>query len=112
MRRVKDDKHLDFIRSLPCVLCGDNTSTEAAHIRYGDRRVAKRPTGGGEKSDDCWTVPLCGQHHREQHLGSERAFWQRCTLDPIFIAMSLHRLSGNHEAGMQIIGYWNDHPKA
>jgi hypothetical protein len=31
--RQHDNKRLEFIRSLPCCICADDTTTEAAHIR-------------------------------------------------------------------------------
>lgn len=101
--RVRDEKHCDFIRSLSCATCGDNTSTEAAHIRMGDPRAAKRPTGMQEKPDDRWVIPLCGRDHREQHHVGERAFWAGKEIDPIFLALALYGVSGDHEAGEQII---------
>ena len=101
--RKHDDRHLDFIRSLPCVVCLDNTTTEAAHVRKPDPRAAKYYTGKSEKPDDCWTLPLCGKHHREQHSHSEAEFWQHLGIDPTFICLALHRVSGDHQAGEQII---------
>ena len=101
--RIHDDAHLDFIRALPCLVCGDNTSTEAAHIRFGDLRVDKRPTGMGEKPSDCWVVPLCGDCHRIQHEMSERQFWADAGIDPILVAMALYRISGDHERGCRIV---------
>ena len=103
MKRQKSDKHLDFIRSLPCVVCGNNISTEAAHVRFGDRRAAKRPTGMGERPDDTWTVPLCGEHHREQHAMGEQRFWRLHGIDPIFVSLALARAAGDYEAGAQIV---------
>jgi hypothetical protein len=102
--RQKDDRHLSFIRLLPCTICGDNTTVEAAHIRYPDPRAAKRQTGKGERPDDKWTIPMCGNHHRLQHeFGDEEMFWRGVGCDPIFIALALYSVSGNHELGCQII---------
>lgn len=101
--REKDERHRDFIQSLPCLICGENTTVEAAHIRFGDRRVAKRSLGTGEKSDDSWTVPLCGAHHREQHSFGEQQWWRVVAVDPIFYAMALYRVSGDTESGEAII---------
>ena len=101
-------KHLDFIRGLPCAVCGDNTTTEAAHIRMLDRRVAKPITGMGTKPPDWWTVPLCGDCHRLQHSGSEKAFWEGTGIDPIFIAMALYVHSGDQVSGERIIGALRD----
>lgn len=101
--RQHNEKHLDFIRGLPCVVCGDNTSTEAAHIRFARRGVGKRAVGAGEKPDDLWTVPLCSAHHREQHRHAERGFWEAVDRDPIFIALALWAHTGQHEVGEQIV---------
>lgn len=87
--RERDEKHLDFIRSLPCCICGDNTSTEAAHIRTGSIGHGKRSTGMQEKPSDKWSLPLCNHHHREQHTMNEMAFWKRYGIDPFLKAISL-----------------------
>jgi hypothetical protein len=103
MKRIQSPAHLDFVRSLPCLICGNETSVEAAHVRFPDPRAAKRQTGMGEKSDDVWALPLCGTHHREQHSGSERMFWRAHGIDPIFVALALSRISGDREAAASII---------
>ena len=103
MKRQHSEPHLQFVRSLPCIVCGDDTSTEAAHIRYPDLLADKRPTGMGEKSDDCWALPLCGAHHRQQHEMSEREFWKTVSIDPIRAALALFRVHGDNEAGQRIV---------
>lgn len=101
--RKQDVKHLQFIRELPCLVCGDPHSTEAAHVRYGWRKAAKRDVGKAEKPDDRWALPLCGRCHREQHAGGEQMFWHARNIDPIFVCLALHASSGDHEAGEQIV---------
>lgn len=86
--RVYDDAYLDYIRSLPCCICGDDTSTEAAHLRVGSINDGKRPTGFGEKSSDRWALPLCGRHHREQHTMNEAEFWASYGINPFLLSMS------------------------
>jgi hypothetical protein len=86
--RQKDEKHLAYIRTLPCCICGDNTSTEAAHIRTA--APGKRHTGMAEKSSDKWAVPLCSRHHREQHnFGNEMEWWKCHGINPFVLAMTL-----------------------
>jgi hypothetical protein len=87
--RERDNKHLEFIRSQPCIVCGDNTSTEAAHIRTASLAHGKPHTGMQEKSSDKWALPLCGRHHRQQHTMSEMAFWKMYGIDPFMTAMKL-----------------------
>ena len=88
--RVRDEKHLDFIRSLPCCICGDDTATEAAHIRTASLENGKPHTGMAEKPSDKWALPLCGKHHREQHaFGNELEWWKCHGKDPFLLAMTL-----------------------
>lgn len=100
--REFDPDHLAFIRTLPCVVCGDDVTVEAAHIRYVDRSVAKPMTGLGIKPDDKYTVPLCGLHHRDQHNNNEREWWETLGIDPVKKALALYAVSGDHERGCQI----------
>ncbi|MBO0715929.1 MAG: DUF968 domain-containing protein [Rhizobiales bacterium] len=88
--RQHDPEYLDYIRQQPCCICGDNTATEAAHLRVGiiGASVPKRATGMGEKSSDRWALPLCGKHHREQHSMNELEFWASYGIDPF--ALSIH----------------------
>jgi hypothetical protein len=103
--RTKDNGHLDFIRGLPCCICGDNTSTEAAHIRMGDPSIAKPITGIAIKPDDKFVLPLCGKHHRKQHEMNEWQFWlqeKAGQVDPVKVALALYAVSGDHELGERI----------
>lgn len=86
--RQRDNKHLEFIRSLPCAICG-GINTEAAHIRTASLAHGKSHTGMQEKPSDKWAVPLCNEHHREQHGMNELAFWKRYGIDPFVLAMTL-----------------------
>jgi hypothetical protein len=87
--RVKDNRHLDRIRAMPCCICG-GIDTEAAHIRTGSPDHGKRSTGLSEKPSDNWVVPLCNRHHREQHdHGNELRFWSAYGIDPFALAIKL-----------------------
>lgn len=86
--RERDNKHLDFIRSLPCCICG-GIDTEAAHIRTASLAHGKKHTGMAEKPSDKWTLPLCNKHHREQHETNELAFWKGYGIDPFMLAITL-----------------------
>jgi hypothetical protein len=87
--RVRDERYLRFIRSLPCCICG-GINTEAAHLRIGSINYGKRDTGMGEKSSDKWALPLCNAHHREQHAtGDELKFWANYSINPFELAISL-----------------------
>lgn len=96
--REKHRDHLKFIRQLPCLCCGTRRNIEAAHIRYGDLAYGKRETGVAEKPADIWTVPLCADHHREQHSTGERAWWASKGIDPLQRAVALYTISGDQVA--------------
>jgi Protein of unknown function (DUF968) len=102
--RARSETHLAFIRTLPCIVCGNNIETEAAHIRMADRSVAKPMTGIATKCDDRFTVPLCGSCHRAQHAcGNENRWWADHGMDPIKLALALYSVSGDYERGEQIV---------
>ncbi len=104
--RVKDGNHLDFIRTLPCLVCGA-FPVEAAHIRMSSEVADKRETGIAEKPDDAFTVPLCAKCHRtgpeSQHNIGEYKFWQKCKIPPIFVSLALWQATGDYERGFRII---------
>jgi hypothetical protein len=100
--RVHDADHLAFVRQLPCIVCGDDVSVEACHVRYGDPHAGKPSTGMAEKPSDRWTVPLCGRHHRSQHQRSERGWWEAKDINPIVVAQALYIAHGDHETAAMI----------
>lgn len=108
--RIKDNIHLDYIRQLPCLICGNNTQTEAAHIRMSDPSIAKKESGIGHKPHDMFTVPLCNLHHREQHdNGNEKKWWNSKGIDPVKISLALYAESGDHERGVCITSQLNSY---
>ena len=88
---IRNAKHLGFVASLPCVLCGEKSI--AAHIRIGGKG------GTGLKPHDSHTVPLCYEHHSEQHLIGERSFWKDVQ-KAINLAGYLYMNTGDREACM------------
>lgn len=110
--RQKSPKHLDFIRSLGCLICGDATCTEAAHVRYAEPLAGKLITGMGIKSHDKFTVPLCSRHHREQHANGERSWWSQFGIDPVYAALALHSVTGDNETGSRICAAWAAHSRS
>jgi hypothetical protein len=102
MTQKKNEKHRNFIRQLPCVVCGKG-GVQVAHIRYSEVRAGKANSGIGAKPLDGFTVPLCPECHRDQHQHGERKWWGNKNLDPIYIAMALWVNTGNMEAGCQIV---------
>lgn len=101
--RVEDVQHLKFIRTLHCCICG-KPDPDPAHIRSANQIYGKRETGGAEKASDKWTVPLCREHHDEQHAaGNELVWWASKQIDPFGLALALHAATGDDEIADGII---------
>lgn len=98
---LRDRKHLAFIRTLPCVTCG-NRPSQAAHIR-------KNGDGGvGVKPSDNRAVPLCPSCHYIQHQIGELRFWFPWSgyEAAIVLAKRLHALSGDEmHALLEIVSF-------
>jgi hypothetical protein len=96
--RVRDEKHLAFVRLQGCCLPFCKREAEAAHLRMENLAIGKRETGGGERPSDSFAVPLCPYHHRTgidcQHNCNEREWWELRGVDPWAIAASLWIASG------------------
>lgn len=101
--REKDEKHLRFIRSLPCCICGA-AGSDPAHIRSASLIHGKSSTGMAEKPSDSWVTPLCRAHHDEQHkAGDELKWWASKGVDPFGLALALHHASGDEEIAEGIL---------
>ena len=73
--------------------------------RFGGWTVPVDDRGGiGLKPHDRWSVPLCHTCHGEQHALGERAYWDIRGINPLALAESLWRNSGNLEAARGIVG--------
>lgn len=90
---LRDKKHLQFIRSLPCLRC-NKMQCQAAHIRY--------TSGGGTgiKPDDDCTVPLCYECHALQHRIGEVSFYNNLTEKALECAKYLYN---QKDSALQII---------
>jgi hypothetical protein len=104
--RAESKSHLEFVGRLPCLICGDDTRTEAAHIRMASAKFAKSESGIGQKPDDAFTVPLCSDCHARQHDVGEEIFWSSMTApkdDPLDIALRIWKYSGDYESATLVI---------
>lgn len=91
----KDEKHLKFVRTLPCLKCRKAPS-EAAHIRTAAN------SGTGLKPPDWHVVPLCSQHHRIQHQIGQLSFFGDVYATLRF-AEALHKVSGDWKEACHLI---------
>jgi hypothetical protein len=92
--RIQCPAFLAFVRRKPCCACGAPPPSQAAHIRFGNLEIGKRPTGIAEKPSDRWAVPLCADCHLDtpgaQHNVGEKKFWVRVGIDPFALASKLY----------------------
>jgi hypothetical protein len=102
MKRMVDQPHLAFIRTLPCLVTG-KLGVEAAHIRMASELHRKPSTGKSQKPSDCWVVPLAPDVHRKQHSGSEVQFWDHVGIDPCEVAAALYEVTGDRDEAIKII---------
>lgn len=89
--------HKDFIRSLPCLICGAPPRSECAHVR------SSMDGGTGLKPSDKYTVPLCSRHHQRQHMVGEAAFWAEAGIDPLDASLRLWTISGEVDRGRAVV---------
>lgn len=106
--RVEAVPHRQFIKRLPCVCCLVGglvvQADDPMHIRGGSDLHGKEPAGGGQTSDDRWTLPGCRPHHDEQHgYGAELAWWTSYGIDPHLLALVLWGLTGDDHAATAAI---------
>jgi hypothetical protein len=82
-KRLRDSAHLQFVGSLPCLVCG-RAPSQAHHLRFAQPRAL------GSKVSDEWTVPLCILHHRALHdFGAEEKWWEQMGINALAEAEKL-----------------------
>lgn len=95
-------KHLAFIRSLPCCVCGSDA--EAHHLLRAD----SLPKGTGRKNLDRHAIPLCPAHHNRSndsaHMhGDDEAWLAGKGIDGRALADALWRVTDDYEKGLRIV---------
>jgi len=95
---VRSRKHLMYVASKPCVICA-GIYVQSAHIRYSG-------AGMGMKPCDVFTVPLCIEHHREQHTKNEKMFWILYAINPIARAIGLALESPDKKVRERVYEYF------
>jgi hypothetical protein len=108
--RIENKKHLAFIRTLPCIVCGASPS-DPAHLKSGNLDYGKE-SSGTMKPDDRWVNPLCRWDHDSQHGMKELAWWALQNIDPFASSIALFEVSGDYEAAIEIIWLFREraHP--
>jgi hypothetical protein len=84
-KRIRDSEHLEYVASLPCLVCG-RAPSQPHHLRF------TQPRALGSKVSDEWVVPLCNLHHRALHeTGNEEMWWKAHNIDAAAEAEQLWR---------------------
>tara|TARA_R100001163_G_scaffold11784_1_gene10826 strand:- start:27794 stop:28186 length:393 start_codon:yes stop_codon:yes gene_type:complete len=78
---IRAAKHLQFIRSQPCIITGQKA--QACHIRI------LTDGGTGIKPSDFFCIGLHQDLHRQQHILGEQSFYKKWEINPFTIAKDL-----------------------
>lgn len=74
-KRVANKKYIEWIRSLPCLVCQRTAPSDPHHI------VPEGHGGKGVKVDDTRCIPLCHEHHNEYHNQGRQTFAKKYNAD-------------------------------
>lgn len=113
-------KHLQFIDSLECIVCGYKQPThhhllrvsrEYLPVKQGEENflIPKvKSKGMATKSDDRFTLPLCPKCHAQAHAsGNDKAYFKSKGIDkPEEKALKLYKLTGLYDKAMDLIRWW------
>lgn len=82
----RSEKHRRLIASLPCIACGIEGSTQAAHRNEGK--------GLGIKACDSQMMPLCVNCHRDLDQGGKLDRETRRTLELAYVKTTRQKMIG------------------
>lgn len=74
------------VASLPCVVCGREGATQAAHPNHIGKGMAT-------KASDAWCVPLCVEHHAEFDQGRRWTKQEKRDLMAGWIVQTINELA-------------------
>ena len=104
MRPQRNPRHLAWIRTLACCVCGITRGIEASHTG---------PHGLGQKSPDSSAIPLCAKHHRtgadSYHRLGPRKFSEEHNLDIPAIVRRLNLKPVIRVEAGRFVVYLEDH---
>lgn len=91
-------RHRQWVRGFQCAVQNDDCGgdIECAHVRSGTNG------GMGLKPGDEWCIPLCRDHHHEQHTIGEMAFEKLYGIDMKVLARGLARNSPVQEVRQRV----------
>lgn len=83
-KRQADVKYLNWLKRLPCLLCGGES--EPHHIPEVGHG------GKGIKTDDKRAIPLCHKHHMEFHNNGRSSFASMYSINYEHTILELNRI--------------------
>lgn len=83
--RWRSPAYCNHLRSFACVVCHSFDHVEVAHVRNGT------DCGMGLKPSDFYALPMCREHHSQQHCVGEKSFWAMHKIDPLTLAGEFNR---------------------
>jgi len=86
-KRYKDKKHLEWVASLPCILCQAGFYTHSREVQaHHLLKPYKGARGMSLRSGDDNVIPLCFHHHSQLHtkFGDEYKFFEHYGLSKDF----------------------------
>lgn len=111
-------KHLKFIDTLECCVCGTRHGVTHHHLLRVDKaylRTAEgeqdflipkvKSKGMGTKSDDIFCLPVCPKCHAAAHMaGNDKAFFQSKGIqEPERLALGLYDRTGDFDAAEDLL---------
>jgi len=115
-----DKKHIEFIKSLPCIVCvAENERQYTQTVPHHLLRLSNNDRGMSQKARDRKTVPLCTKHHTGggyihtrfddfvHKTGDEIAYFERHNiLNVEDLADALYESTGQLAEAESIIKEW------
>lgn len=99
----RDDKHRQWVKSLPSLISGEDMDVDPHHVCMADPSAGKRGRGKGKKVDDKFLVPLSRRLHDELHEMGEKRFCQKYRIDLVKAALGLWAHTGDDDAAAVLI---------
>ena len=100
--KIRNKKHLVWLRELPCAFCKSPAPSEASHIRLHGM------AGVGMKSSDSRALPSCHECHMEAHRLGERTFYGGDLEEAIKLSERLYERTGQTDQALWMLIGWRE----
>lgn len=82
---IRNKAYLNYVGSLPCVICGQEPAGDAHHI------IDVGFGGMGTKASDLFVFPLCRYHHGDLHDSPTKGWEELFGSQWEHVCMTLHQ---------------------